>query len=130
MPGTFFGYREMPVTGGLITLWKYPSILPELRLEYWDWANLGPIPFWYENFRGNAEDDYPADFVIFPFVSRLLMVTVRDGPAEIIFTFDGVTEQPERRFETGFAAVEAARGFKIRNAELGRTCRYQVIPSI
>ena len=127
--GVFLGFRGLAAAPrGRMPSWRYVPTDPEVALKYWHWDLLGPVPFSYDVFGGLAEDDYPADFVMFPFQSRLLMATIRDGPAMIKFTYDGATEQPERRFEIGFARLEAARGFKIRNAEAGRPCRYQIIP--
>lgn len=130
MPGIFYGYRERaPVRRASTRLWLFPPSDPEIRLTYWDWDLLGPIPFSYDVFSGYAGDDYPDDFVLFPFQSRLIIATIRDAPAYIRFTYDGVTEQPERRFDLGFARVEAARGFKIRNADPGIQSQYQIIPT-
>lgn len=127
--GAFYGYRELPRPPKARTRpWRLLPPTKELRLEYWHWDLLGPIPFCYENYRGLAEDDYGADFTLFPFMARLLIATIRDAPAYLILTYDGITEQPERRFDLGFARVEAVVGFKIRNAEPGRICSYQVVP--
>lgn len=131
--GAFFGYRALPRERAAVYSWRFLPPDPEVRLQYWHWDLLGPIPFWYDVYAGLAADDYPEDFVLFPFephMSRLIIATIRDAPAYLIFTYDGVTEQPERRFDLGFARLEAARGFKIRNAEPGRACRYQIIPMI
>ncbi len=127
--GVFWGFREAapPLSGGM-RMWVLHPPQKELRLEYWHWDLLGPIPFQYENYKGYAEDDYPDDFQLFPFQSRLIIATIRDAPAYLRLTYDGITEQPERRFDIGFARIEAARGFKIRNAEPGRACTYQMIP--
>lgn len=131
MPGTFFGYRErLPVSKGAISFWMPPHILPEVALKYWHWDLMGPVPFWYENYAGLATDDYPDDFVLFSFMSRLVMGTIRDAPAYIILTYDGETEQPERLFDQGFARLEGARGFKIKNANPGIACNYQLMPMI
>lgn len=124
----YWGYRTPPPFAGRTYAWTFPPPDKEQRLEYWHWDLLGPIPFDYEVFSGTAEDDYPDDIVPFPFMSRLIVVTLRDAPAMIRFSYDGENDQPERRFEIGFARLEGARGFKIRNAEAGRACRYQVIP--
>lgn len=127
--GAFYGYREKPPTPKLrMYSWTFTPPDPEIRLESWSWDLLGPTPFEYDVYSGLAEDDYQNDFVLFPFVSRLLLVTIRDAPGELIFTFDGVEEQPQRQFDLGFLRLEAAAGFKIRNAEVGNICRYQVIP--
>ena len=134
MGGTFYGYRERRVPPRLRTpSWHFTPPDPEVRLTYWDWDLLGPVPFVYDVFAGFAEDEYPEDFVMFPFdpfPCRLVIGTIRDGPALLIFTYDGETEQPERRFDLGFARLEACRGFKIKNAEPGRICRYQMIPML
>ncbi len=129
MPGIFYGYRERaPAPRGKPILWTFRPPEPELRLKYWHWEALGPIPFDYDVFSGYAEDDYPDDFTAFPFQSRLIIATIRHAPAYIRFTYDGITEQPERRFDIGFARIEAARGFKIRNADPGIRSEYQIIP--
>lgn len=132
--GAFFGYRELARPPRVrMPSWRFTPPDPEQRLEYWHWDLMGPTTFWYDVYRGLAEDSYPADFVLFPFephMSRLIIATIRDAPAYIIFTYDGETEQPERRFDLGFARLEAIRGFKIKNAEPGRVCRYQMIPMI
>lgn len=129
--GLFHGYRELPAAGRRAVYFHwYLPIPPENRLQYWHWDLLGPVPFWYEVYSGLAEDDYPADFIQFPFQSRLIMATIRDAPAYIIWTYDGVDELPERRFDLGFARLEAAVGFKIRNAEPGISARYQIIPML
>lgn len=126
---TYHGYRELaplPPGGGMRPWWFRP-IKPEIRLQYWQWDLLGPVPFWYEVYSGLAEDDYQSDFIEFPFTSRLIMATITDAPAYIIWTYDGVTELPERRFDLGFARLEAAVGFKVKNAEPGIPARYQII---
>lgn len=126
----FWGYRGYRAPAGKTYFWRYTPPDPEVALKYWHWDLMGPVPFSYNVCSGVAGDAYPADFVEFGFQSRLIIATIRDAPAIISFTYDGVTEQPERRFEIGFARLEAARGFKIRNAEAGRPCRYQIIPMI
>ncbi len=127
--GGFFGYREKPPSPKLRMYgWKFTPPDPEIRLKYSSWDLLGPTPFRYDVYGGLAGNDYQTDFVRFPFVSRLLLITVRDAPGELIFTFDGIDEQPQRQFDLGFITLEAAAGFKVRNAEVGNICRYQVIP--
>lgn len=129
MGGTFYGYREQPKKKGATPFWTYRPADPEIRLSYWGWDLLGPTPFEYTVYRGEATDEYSDSFIEFPFMSRLIICTIRDGPAFIRLTYDGIEEQPERRFDRGWARLEAARGFKIRNAEVARICRYQVIVS-
>ena len=127
--GSFFGYREKKPKPKLrVGGWTYTPPDPEVRLEYWSWDLLGPVPFQYDVYAGFSADEFPDDFVSFPFQSRLIIGTIRDAPADLILTYDGITEQPARRFGLGFARLEAARGFKIRSAEAGRPCRYQIIP--
>lgn len=136
--GAYWGYRAFSSSRVMrVVHHMFLPPDPELRLQYWHWDLLGPVPFWYRNCSGFAEDDYQDDFVMFEFpgapdqyMTRLIIATIRDAPAYLVFTYDGVTEQPERRFDLGFARVEAARGFKIRNAEPGRPCRYQIIPML
>lgn len=124
----FWGYRGAALGPGRTYFWRYIPPDQEQALKYWHWDLLGPIPFDYEVYSGTAEDNFPDSPVIYPFMCRLILATIRDAPAMISFTYDGETDQPERRFEIGFTRLEAARGFKIRNAEPGRACRYQVIP--
>jgi len=96
---------------------------------YWHWDLLGPIPFSYKVFSGEATDDYAADFqdIDLPYgMTRLIVCTIRDNPAKLIFTFDGVNALPEREFSIGFARLEAVRGFKVKNAIPGLTSRYQL----
>lgn len=126
--GSVWGYRAPPppVPGGHWYSFTPPD--PEVRLQNWSWDLLGPIPFDYEVYTGLGEDDYPDNFTMFGFMSRLIFCTIRDAPGEIIFTYDGVTEQPARRFDLSFQRLEAAVGFKIRTADPGIPCRYQVVP--
>lgn len=127
--GGFRGYRSPPPSAPVgPRVWWFPLPDPEVRLSYFDYDLLGPVPFQYEVYRGLADDEYSEDFISFGFQSRLIIATIRDAPAFIIFTYDGETEQPARRFDLGFARLEAARGFKIRNVEPGIPSRYQIIP--
>lgn len=128
MSGTFYGYRELAKPPKKNTpFWAFTPPDPELRLEYWQWDVLGPVPFQYQVYRGSAEDDYQVDFVSFPFQTHLILGFIRDAPAYITLTYDGLNEQPERRFDLGFMRLEAAMGFKIRNAEPGISSRYQIV---
>lgn len=139
--GAFFGYREHEVARVLsrrgwvfrsaskITPWRFPASPPPLRLMYWHWDLLGNVPFTYKVFSGEATDNYAADFqeIDLPYgMTRLIVCTIRDNPATLIFTYDGVNELPEREFSIGFARVEAVVGFKVRNARPGMTARYQL----
>ena len=138
MAGTFYGYRALaPVAGGGMHAWRFFPPDPVVGLEYWNFELGGPVTFWYANHRGTAEDEYPDDFVFFPtpgtpgqYSSRLIIATIRDNPCLLTLTYDGINAQPERRFDRGFARLEAARGFKIKNAERGSPCRYQLIPML
>lgn len=129
--GSFWGYREKPkvlVGGG--RLWLFPPIDPQIRLNYWHWDLLGPVPFQYRVFSGLANDNYPNDFIEFGFMSRLIFCTIRENPGTLILTYDGVTEQPEREFTLSFIRLEACVGFKIKNAQPGFPCNYQIIPML
>ena len=129
MAGTFFGYRGIAFpTGGYTPFWSFPSPRPEVRIREWEWDLLGPVTFEYGVFAGFPDDDYPANFTMFGFQTRLIMAMVRDAAVNIILTYDGITEQPERRFELGFGNMEAAVGFKVRNAEAGIQGSYQLLP--
>ena len=89
---------------------------------------LGPIPYDYKVYWGDAPDDYQADFIMLPFHTRAVHCTVMDSPGMLKFTYDGVEELPEREFGIGFERVEAIRGFKIKNKYPGNICRFQVMP--
>jgi len=124
--GVFYGYREIAlprVMGG--PGWRFKPKEPEIRLKYWHWDLLGSIPYFYEVYWGYTEEEYPDGYTLFPFESRLIMATIRDAPLYCTFTYDGFEPQPERRFGLGFARVEAAKGFMVRNAEPGIPSQYQ-----
>lgn len=139
---SYLGYRELapPAPPAGRRGWTFPSMSkgatysfplppPPLRLQYWHWDLLGPIPFTYKVFRGEAADDYAAAFqeIDLPYgMTRLIVCTIRDNPARLIFTYDGINELPEREFSIGFARVEAVVGFKVKNAIPGMTARYQL----
>ena len=109
---------------------ELPLIIPETKLEIWGYDMLGPVPFDYRVYRGYAEDAYPADFVTLPFQSRMIAATISEAPADLIISYDGITAEPERRFDTGFGRLEAAKAFMIKNHVPGNISHYQLIPMI
>ena len=131
LSGSFFGYREYvkkPVVGGRLIV--FPPIEPEIRLQWWHWDLLGPIPYAYDVFKGTADDAFPDDFVLFPFFTRMILANIRDNPAKLQFCYDqeGKIYFDERQFDIGFIRVEAAWGFRIKNAVPGNPARYQIVP--
>lgn len=129
--GSFFGYREYTKKAALISRpVVFPVIDPEIRLQWWHWDLLGPIPYAYNVFKGLANDDFPDKFILFPFFTRMILANIRDNPAKLQFCYDQDEEVyfDEREFDSGFIRVEAAWGFRIKNAVPGNPARYQIVP--
>lgn len=129
--GGYWGYREVrKPPGGRRRGWHFTPPDPPIRLKWWHWELLGPIPFDWRIFSGTTEDDFGSMFLAgfdHDYSSRAVVANIREAPAEIIFSHDGETEMEVRQFDTGFIRLEALRGFKIRSAYLGIPSRYQIM---
>lgn len=128
--GGFFGYREVAKPPGGARRGSHPTAIdPPIRLKWWHWELLGPLPFDWRIFSGTTGNDFQSSFIPVGFdhdyCCRMLFAHIREAPAEIIFSYDGVTDSPVREFQYGFVKIEAIKGFKIRSAYAGIPSRYQ-----
>jgi hypothetical protein len=129
MMGKTANRSETIATLGMIT-----SEISSLSLQQWQTFLLEQFAFDYAVFAGITADDYPDDFTMFNlergYKSRIIMAIFHDNPCDLIFTYDGVTEQPAREFSQGFIKFESAIGFKIKSATPGMPCQYQIVPML
>lgn len=128
--GGFYGYREVrKPPGGARRGWHPSPVDPPIRLKWFHWELLGPLPFDWRIFSGTTGDNFQDSLVSVGFdhdySSRAVLAHIREAPAQIIFSNDGETENDMREFQYGFIRLEAIRGFKIRSAYVGIPSRYQ-----
>jgi len=130
--GGFFGYREVrKPPGGARRGWHPSPVDPPIRLKWFHWELLGPLPFDWRIFSGTTGNDFQDSLIPVGFdgdySSRAVLANIREAPAQIIFSNDGETENDMREFHYGFIRLEAIRGFKIRSAYVGIPSRYQLM---
>ena len=126
--GDFWGYREIfiPRRGGVGR--RPPRVIPNyIRMPLPELDMLIGIPYKYKVFEGSAGDNYPADYSMFGFDTKIVMGIIKNHPATIEGTIDGVTPLEEKTSELGFLRLESLQGFKIKNSIPGLPAKYQMI---
>lgn len=130
MPGTFFGYREVPVVlprppplrpGGGLSAMKLTPLMME---------TLASPGYTYRGFNGDAPVDYPATWITLETPCRMASWRIQGGPLEIQTSFDGITIGETLSIRASTTMIGSFVAFRVRQLVPGYTVFYQLLAII
>ena len=126
--GVYFGYREL-VLGGSAAIYSYAALSPDwiANLYPWDIDSLAHPAFQYRVYSGIAGDDWPANWTMFEYETRMLKIDVTDNWLDFSFTHQGQFAGDIRKTVKNEYTLEAVAGFTVKNRTAGCPGKYQIM---
>ena len=129
MPGTFYGYREIPVV-----IPRKPRLRPlgsvsPMKLSAPILERLGAPGYDYSARSGEAPEDY-GTWTPLPWQCKMATWTLRGGPMEVQVSYDGSTVGDTRLIAASTMTLDAFVAFRVRQLIPGFAVWYQLLAII
>ena len=130
MAGTFYGYRELDIP--LHPHKRLPPraspIPPKLSAPFME--RLGISGYDYSAQNGMAFSNYPIEWTALPWVCRSAKWSVKGGPIEAQFSYDGSTVGDTRVIRGSTMTLDSFRLYKVRELVPGFHAWYQLVATL
>jgi len=124
--GSFFGYREF-ASGYTRTPRLRPKQTPApIKLSISMVEHLGVSGFDYRTFAGDAPAEF-GNWIPLPWNCRMAKWTLRGGPLDVQFSFDGETVGDQRLLRTSTTTLDSFIAFRVRVTVPGFLTWYQLV---
>ena len=125
--GTYYGYREIA-----LPLRPHKRLPPRAtpsppKLNPVVMERLGVPAYDYRVWSGDVPESYPAEWAALPWFCSQTKWTLRGGPIEAQFSYDGSTVGDTRVLRGSTATLDSFRFFRVRELLPGFHSWYQLI---
>lgn len=130
MPGTFFGYREVPVVPSRPPRLRQGSSTSAMKLTSPMLETLASPGYTYVAFNGAAPADYPDKWITLETPCRMASWRIQGGPLEIQTRFEGVAVGETVSIRASTTMIGSFVAFRVRQLIPGHAVTYQLLATI